>query len=121
MKYVTVIILMIGCYVGAYGWLVEHDELSEEQEDTYITHKIPSYGGDLAMVHYLFAPLHALDRRIRSDYWASRNTEAFRLTEDVQYFSPGPEFKLVNEAAAMKAAQEEQAKIIEEDAKTPLK
>ena len=30
------------------------------------------------------------------------------LTDDVQYFAPGPEFKLANEAAAMKEAAEEQ-------------
>jgi hypothetical protein len=30
------------------------------------------------------------------------------LTDDVQYFAPGPEFKLSNEAAAIKEAAEEQ-------------
>ena len=29
--------------------------------------------------------------------------------DDVQYFAPGPEFKLTREAAAMKAFQEDQA------------
>ena len=29
------------------------------------------------------------------------------LKDDVQYFPPGPEFPLANEAAAMKAAQQE--------------
>ena len=32
----------------------------------------------------------------------------YYLQDDVQYFSPGPEFKLSNEAAAMKAYQAEQ-------------
>ena len=31
------------------------------------------------------------------------------LTDDVQYFAPGPEFLLANEAAAMKARAEEEA------------
>lgn len=31
------------------------------------------------------------------------------MSDDVQYFAPGPEFKLANEAAAMKAAREEEA------------
>ena len=31
------------------------------------------------------------------------------LTDDVQYFAPGPEFKLAREAAALKAAREEAA------------
>ena len=31
------------------------------------------------------------------------------MSDDVQYFAPGPEFKLANEAAAMKAAREEDA------------
>ncbi len=31
------------------------------------------------------------------------------MGDDVQYFAPGPEFKLANEAAAMKAAKEENA------------
>jgi len=30
------------------------------------------------------------------------------MTDDVQYFAPGPEFKLAREAAALKAAQQEQ-------------
>ncbi len=31
------------------------------------------------------------------------------LTDDVQYFAPGPEMKLAREAAAMKAYSQEQA------------
>jgi len=34
---------------------------------------------------------------------------AYYLTDDVQYFPPGPEFKLAREAAAMKAAATEAA------------
>lgn len=30
----------------------------------------------------------------------------YYLTDDVQYYAPGPEFKLANEAAAMKAQKE---------------
>ena len=33
----------------------------------------------------------------------------FYMTDDVQYFAPGPEFKLAREAAAMKAHAEEAA------------
>lgn len=33
----------------------------------------------------------------------------YYLTDDVQYFPPGPEFKLSKEAAAQKAFAEEQA------------
>jgi len=33
----------------------------------------------------------------------------FYLQDDVQYFPPGPEFKLSKEAAAMKTYKEEQA------------
>ena len=31
----------------------------------------------------------------------------YYMTDDVQYFAPGPEFKLANEAAAMRAAEVE--------------
>jgi hypothetical protein len=31
------------------------------------------------------------------------------MSDDVQYFPPGPEFKLAKEAAAMKAYNQEQA------------
>lgn len=31
----------------------------------------------------------------------------YYMTDDVQYFAPGPEFKLANEAAAMRAAEAE--------------
>jgi hypothetical protein len=33
----------------------------------------------------------------------------YYLTDDIQYFPPGPEFKLSKEAAAQKAFREEQA------------
>lgn len=33
----------------------------------------------------------------------------YYMADDVQYFPPGPEFKLAREAAAQKAAREEQA------------
>lgn len=33
----------------------------------------------------------------------------YYMQDDVQYFPPGPEFKLSNEAAALKAAEQEQA------------
>ena len=33
----------------------------------------------------------------------------YYLQDDVQYFAPGPEFKLSREAAALKAAREEAA------------
>lgn len=33
----------------------------------------------------------------------------YYLTDDVQYFAPGPEMKLAQEAAAMKAYSQEQA------------
>jgi hypothetical protein len=33
----------------------------------------------------------------------------YYMSDDVQYFAPGPEFKLQREAAAMKAYKEEQA------------
>jgi hypothetical protein len=31
------------------------------------------------------------------------------MSDDVQYYAPGPEFKLSNEAAALQAAKAEQA------------
>lgn len=33
----------------------------------------------------------------------------YYMSDDVQYYQPGPEFKLAKEAAAMKAAEQEQA------------
>ena len=33
----------------------------------------------------------------------------YYIYDDVQYFAPGPEFKLSNEAAALKAARAQQA------------
>lgn len=35
----------------------------------------------------------------------------YYLTDDIQYFAPGPEFSLENEAAAMKAAKQEAAEL----------
>lgn len=47
----------------------------------------------------------------QSTYGGQLLPSPYYLTDDVQYFAPGPEFKLANEAAAMKAAAEEQAAI----------
>ena len=33
----------------------------------------------------------------------------YYMSDDVQYFAPGPEFKLAKEAAALKAAAQEEA------------
>lgn len=44
-------------------------------------------------------------------YGGQNLPSAYYLSDDVQYYAPGPEFKLANEAAAMKAASEEQAAI----------
>ncbi len=33
---------------------------------------------------------------------------AFYMHDDIQYFAPGPQFKLAREAAALRAAREEQ-------------
>jgi hypothetical protein len=43
------------------------------------------------------------------DIGGQMHPSATYMTDDVQYFAPGPEFKLANEAAAMKAAKEEDA------------
>lgn len=47
----------------------------------------------------------------QSTYGGQTLPSAYYLTDDVQYYAPGPEFKLANEAAAMKAAAEERAAI----------
>lgn len=46
----------------------------------------------------------------RSEYGSHRPTAEEIMNGSVQYYAPGPEFKLANEAAATKAAEEEQAK-----------
>ena len=47
----------------------------------------------------------------QSTYGGQNLPSGYYLTDDVQYFAPGPEFPLANEAAAMKAASEERAAI----------
>lgn len=42
----------------------------------------------------------------------------YYLTDDVQYYAPGPEFKLANEAAAMKAQKE--ARISQQQSSTSV-
>lgn len=42
----------------------------------------------------------------------------YYLTDDVQYYAPGPEFKLANEAAALKAQKE--ARISEQQTSTSV-
>lgn len=43
------------------------------------------------------------------DIGGQTHPSGFYLQDDVQYFPPGPEFKLAREAAAMKTYKEEQA------------
>jgi hypothetical protein len=43
------------------------------------------------------------------DIGGQMHPSAYYMQDDVQYFAPGPEFKLANEAAAMKAAKAEDA------------
>jgi hypothetical protein len=43
----------------------------------------------------------------RSEYGGHRPTAEEIMNGSVQYYAPGPEFKLANEAATMKAAEEE--------------
>ena len=45
----------------------------------------------------------------QSDFSGQTLPSPWYLTDDVQYFAPGPEFKLAREAAAMKAQSEEAA------------
>ena len=42
----------------------------------------------------------------QSDIAGQSLPSPYYLTDDVQYYAPGPEFKLANEAAAMKAQKE---------------
>ncbi len=48
----------------------------------------------------------------QAEYAGQTLPSPWYLTDDVQYYAPGPEFKLANEAAAMK----EQAEAIESQA-----
>ncbi len=45
----------------------------------------------------------------QGDYGGQTLPSPYYLTDDVQYFPPGPEFKLAREAAAQKAQTQEQA------------
>lgn len=42
----------------------------------------------------------------QSDIAGQTLPSPYYLTDDVQYYAPGPEFKLANEAAALKAQKE---------------
>ncbi|TWT99986.1 hypothetical protein Pla108_09300 [Botrimarina colliarenosi] len=42
----------------------------------------------------------------QSDIAGQTLPSPYYMTDDVQYYAPGPEFKLANEAAAMKAQKE---------------
>jgi hypothetical protein len=45
----------------------------------------------------------------QSDFGGQTLPSPYYMSDDVQYFPPGPEFKLSQEAAAQKAFKEEQA------------
>jgi hypothetical protein len=47
----------------------------------------------------------------QSTYGGQLLPSPYFLKDDVQYFAPGPEMKLANEAAAMKAAAEERTAV----------
>ena len=55
----------------------------------------------------LFAALGATGCQV--DIGGQTLPSPYYMSDDVQYFAPGPEMKLAREAAALKAAREEQA------------
>jgi hypothetical protein len=83
--------LFAGGYVVAYLGLVKH-----EAEPAY------RWGRQIAVK--TFQPVHEVDRQIRPAYWDDAQTipSPWYDAGDVQYFAPGPEFKLSHEAAAMR-------------------
>ena len=55
---------------------------------------------------WLFAAVGAIGCQV--DVGGQTLPSPYYMTDDVQYFQPGPEMKLAREAAALKAAQQEE-------------
>ena len=55
------------------------------------------------------APAFSLLSGCQVEYAGQTLPSPYYLTDDIQYYAPGPEFKLSNEAAAMKAREAEAA------------
>lgn len=65
-----------------------------------------------AITAWLMVPAALVSTGCQSDYAGQTLPSPWYLTDDVQYFAPGPGFKLAREAAAMqeqKAAQASEA------------
>ena len=59
----------------------------------------------------LLAPLALASTGCQSDYAGQTLPSPYYLTDDIQYYAPGPEFKLAREAAAI----QEQAEAVESE------
>jgi hypothetical protein len=99
------LILTPTAYTGAYLGLV----------------KVSPYGGPEyrlggEMSEKVFAPAHQVDVKVRKETWEGGQAlpSPYYHSVDVQYFSPGPEFKLSRESALMKAYKAGQAAKVEE-------
>jgi hypothetical protein len=94
------LILTPTAYTGAYLSLVK---VSPSGAPEY------RLGGEISQK--VFAPAHQIDREMRKETWEGGQTlpSPWYVVEGVQYFPPGPEFKLSREAAAMKAYKAEAA------------
>ena len=98
---VAVVLLLLFAYTASY-----YATVRRTQGSSFSTSGLTSinsfYDADYMIggrhSQRIFWPIHRLDRILRKAYWEQATT-----IEDVQYFSPGPEFKLTREAAAMKA------------------
>jgi hypothetical protein len=71
---VAAVLLAAMVYVGSYTWIVKSSEVKLLYcgFDTEPNAILPAYGND-GLAGFLYAPLHALDLRLRPGYWASNS------------------------------------------------
>ncbi len=68
--------------------------------------KIQKRSSWLPMVAGLLAPAMTMFTGCQVEYAGQTLPSPYYLTDDIQYYAPGPEFKLAREAAAMQEQKE---------------
>ena len=89
----------VGLYVGAYYALVRAAAMNGSSMRAHVSPGYPHC--TLIDCDWLFAPMHAIDRRLRPNYWVRRIDAAVFLSSADDWEDPTPSLApMANEVAA---------------------
>jgi hypothetical protein len=69
------VVLLAALYVGAYFAMVDRQAIPLRMTGGIILYSFPTYRFGDESAAWFFAPMYAIDRRIRSDFWKPEPTD----------------------------------------------